>query len=73
MAARTLGLDGAEVASGNAKPTTVSRSAGNLEDPRATYLLRAVNDRGQLCWFYRVAITGLHNGCMDHSPENLPQ
>jgi hypothetical protein len=36
------------------------RSSQNLEDHRAKYLLSSVNDRGQRCWFYRVAITGLH-------------
>jgi hypothetical protein len=59
MRAKILGLDGTEVQQ-DTKRTSVPRSAGNLEDLSATYLLRAVNERGQRCWFYRVAITGLY-------------
>ena len=59
MGARILDLNGAEVQE-DRRPSTVSRSACNVEDLQATYLLSAVNERGQRCWFYRVAITGLY-------------
>jgi hypothetical protein len=55
MGARILNLNGAEVDE-DSRPTNVSRSACNLEDLAATYLLSAVNERGQRC----VAVTGLY-------------
>jgi hypothetical protein len=59
MGARILNLNGAEV-DDDSRPTNVSRSACNLEDLNATYLLSAMDERGRRCWFYRVAVTGLY-------------